>query len=163
MLKLTNDGAQITLKGQSTPTGDGLFWFGSALLIGAVGVAMAMSILSERLAIGALALLIVGCFIFNRQQQRQKKQDASQISGGELDVRAGEFTHKALGKQNRVVLTAGDRVEVSGTELSIVGDNDQQKYHISGFESHKEAQVMQAVLRGQKFGKRNANIKMQSN
>ena len=163
MLKLTNDGATITLTQQSSTTTDGLFWFAAALLVGAVGVAMAMSLLSERLAIGALALLIIGCFIFNRQRQQQKKQVASHICDGILEVRAGSFTHKSLARQNQVVLDAHDRIEVSGTELMIVGNDNQHKCVISGFESDKEAQVMQAVLRGQQFGKRHANIKMQSN
>ena len=59
MLKLTDDGAKITLQDQPKTTDDGMFWFGSALLIGAVAVAIAMSLLPERLAIGALALLII--------------------------------------------------------------------------------------------------------
>jgi hypothetical protein len=163
MLKLTDNGAHITLQGQSTPSGDGLFWFGSALLIGAIGVAMAMSLLPERWAIGALGLLIVGSFIFNRQRQQLKKQTASLIRGGTLDVQAGAFTHTVLGKQNRVVIAAGDQIEIRGEELVIVDANHQQKCQVSGFDSTKEAQVMQAVLQGQQFGKRNANIKMQSN
>lgn len=73
MLKLTDDGAKITLQSQSQAADNGMFWFGSALLVGAVAVALAMSLLSERLAIGALALLIVGSFIFNRQRQQRKK------------------------------------------------------------------------------------------
>ncbi|WP_131667908.1 hypothetical protein [Psychrobacter pygoscelis] len=163
MLKLTNDGAHIILKGQYTPKGDGMFWFAAALLIGAVGVAMAMSLLSERLAIGALALLIVGCFIFNRQRQQQKKQAASHICDGVLEVQAGSFIHKSFARQNQVVIDTNDRIEVSDTELMIMGSDNQQKYVISGFESPKEVQVMQAVLKGQQFGKRHANIKMQSN
>ena len=51
MLKLTDDGAKITLQGQPSTADNGMFWFGSALLIGAVAVAMAMSLLSERLSI----------------------------------------------------------------------------------------------------------------
>lgn len=163
MLKLTDHGAHITLQGQPTPSGDGLFWFGSALLIGAVGVAMAMSLLPERWAIGALALLIVGSFIFNRQRQKLKKQAANLIRGGVLDVRAGAFTHKALGTQNRVVIAVDDQIEIEGTELLILDVNNEQKCLVTGFETAKEAQVMQAILRGQQLNKRNANIKMQSN
>jgi hypothetical protein len=32
MLKLTDDGAKITLQGQSNAADNGMFWFGSALL-----------------------------------------------------------------------------------------------------------------------------------
>lgn len=163
MLKLTDNGAHITLQGQSTPSGDGLFWFGSALLIGAVGVAMAMSLLPERWAIGALALLIVGSYIFNRQRQKLKKQAANLIRGGVLDVRAGMFTHKALGTQNRVTIAADDHIQIQGNELIVLDTNNQQKCLVTGFETLKEAQVMQAVLQGQQLNKRNANIKMQSN
>ena len=66
MLKLTDDGAKITLQGQPPAGDNGLFWFGSALLVGAVAVVLAMSLLPERLSIGALALLIIGSFFFNR-------------------------------------------------------------------------------------------------
>lgn len=163
MLKLTDNGAHITLQGQSTPSGDGLFWFGSALLIGAVGVAMAMSLLPERWAIGALALLIVGSYIFNRQRQKLKKQAANLIRGGVLDVRAGTFTHNALGTQNRVNIAADDHIQIQGNELIVLDANNQQKCLVTGFETLKEAQVMQAVLQGQQLNKRNANIKMQSN
>lgn len=162
MLKLTNDGAQITLIGQPTSQGDGLFWFGSALLIGAVGVAMAMSLLPERLAIGALALLIVGSFIFNWMRQQQKKQSSKAISAGILQVRLGEFTHTVEGTQQRVAIASDDRIEVIGSTLKLLTANNELKCQISGFESDKEAQVMEAVLKGQSFGKRNANIKMQS-
>ena len=62
----------------------GYFGFGSALLVGAVGVAMAMSLLPERLSIGALALLIIGSFFFNRQRQQRKKQLSGVISSGVL-------------------------------------------------------------------------------
>ena len=163
MLKLTSDGAQITLTGQSAPKGDGLFWFGSALLIGAIGVAMAMSLLPERLAIGALALLIIGCFVFNRLRQKQKQQAASCISSGKLEVRAGSFTHHAAGKPCQVIIESSDTITVTGDELVVLDANNAPKCRVSGFESAKEAQVMQALLQGQQFGKRNANIKMQSN
>lgn len=74
MLKLTDEGAKITLQGQPPAGDNGMFWFGSALLVGAVAVAMAMSILPERLAIGALALLIVGSFIFNNKSGNSTKK-----------------------------------------------------------------------------------------
>ena len=163
MLKLTSDGAQITLTGQSVLKGDGLFWFGSALLVGAIGVAMAMSLLPERLAIGALALLIIGCFVFNRLRQKQKQQAASCICSGKLEVRAGSFTHHAAGKPCQVIIESSDTITVTGDELVVLDANNAPKCRVSGFESAKEAQVMQALLQGQQFGKRNANIKMQSN
>lgn len=163
MLKLTSEGAQITLTGQSTPKGDGLFWFGSALLIGAIGVAMAMSLLPERWAIGALGLLIVGCFVFNWLRQKQKTASSLHISSGKLEVRSGSFTHQAAGKPSQIVIESGDTIVVTGSELTVLDANKATKCQVIGFESAKEAQVMQALLQGQQFGKRNANIKMQSN
>ena len=161
MLKLTDDGAKITLQGQP-PTGDnGLFWFGSALLIGAVAVAMAMSLLPERFAIGALALLIVGCFIFNRKRQQQKKDNSGYISGGVLWVRAGELVHDSQGKREHIHLADGDQVTLFGDQVQIVGADNQRKYHISGFDSTQEAQATKAILKGEACGKRHVNIKMQ--
>ena len=108
MLKLTDDGAKITLQGQSPAADNGLFWFGTALLVGAVAVALAMSLLPERLAIGALALLIIGSFIFNRQRQQRKKTMSGVISSGVLWVRDGELVHDHQGKRAHIHLTDGD-------------------------------------------------------
>lgn len=160
MLKLTDDGAKITLQGQSPMADNGLFWFGSALLIGAVAVALAMSLLSERLAIGALALLIIGSFIFNRQRQQRKKAMAGVIASGILWVRAYELVHDNQGKREHIHLADGDKVTLIGEQLQIVDANDNQKYHISGFESLQEAAATKAILQGQALSKRHVNIKM---
>lgn len=160
MLKLTDDGAKITLQGQSPMADNGLFWFGSALLIGAVAVALAMSLLSERLAIGALALLVIGSFVFNRQRQQRKKAMTGVITTGVLWVRAGELVHDNQGKREHIHLTDGDKVTLIGEQLQIVGADDNQKYHISGFESLQEATATKAILQGQALSKRHVNIKM---
>ena len=161
MLKLTDDGAKISLQGQP-PSGDnGLFWFGSALLVGAVGVAMAMSLLPERLSIGALALLIIGSFFFNRQRQQRKKQLSGVISSGVLWVRAGELVHDSNGKRDSIQLSEGDKVTLFGEKIQILDADDNRKYHISGFDSVQEAKAAQAILQGQALSKRHVNIKMQ--
>lgn len=163
MLKLTDDGAKITLQ-SPPPSGDnGLFWFGSALLVGAIAVAMAMSLLPERLSIGALALLIVGSFFFNRQRQQRKNQLSGVINSGVLWVRAGELVHDNQGKREAIVLSAGDKITLFGEQLQIVDANDNRKYHISGFESNQEAAATQAILQGQALTKRHVNIKMNDN
>ena len=163
MLKLTDDGAKITLQGQPNNADNGMFWFGSALLIGAVAVAMAMSLLSERLAIGALALLIIGSFIFNQKRQKQKKAMSGLIRTGTLWVRAGELVHDNLGKREHIHLTDGDKVMLVDEGLQIVDSNNTQKYHITGFEGAQEATVTKAILEGQALTKRHVNIKMSSN
>ncbi|WP_201533488.1 hypothetical protein [Psychrobacter immobilis] len=160
MLKLTDDGAKITLQGQSQTADNGLFWFGSALLIGAVAVALAMSLLSERFAIGALALLIIGSFIFNRQRQQRKKTMTGMINSGVLWVRAGELVHDNQGKRERIHLTDGDKVNLIDEQLQIVDCNDIHKYRISGFDSIQEATAAKAILQGQALTKRHVNIKM---
>ena len=161
MLKLTDDGAKISLQGQP-PSGDnGLFWFGSALLVGAVGVAMAMSLLPERLSIGALALLIIGSFFFNRQRQQRKKQLSGVIRSGVLWVRAGELVHDSNGKRDSIQLSEGDKVTLFGEQIQILDADDNRKYHISGFDSVQEAKAAQAILQGQALSKRHVNIKMQ--
>ena len=162
MLKLTDDGAKITLQGQPNAGDNGMFWFGSALLIGAVAVAMAMSLLSERLAIGALALLIIGSFIFNKQRQKHKKAMSGMISSGTLWVRAGELVHDNLGKRDHIHLTDGDKIVLIGDQLQITDSSDVHKYQINGFESLKEAKAAKAILEGQALSKRHVNIKMSS-
>jgi len=160
MLKLTDDGAKITLQGQSPAADNGLFWFGTALLVGAVAVALAMSLLPERLAIGALALLIIGSFIFNRQRQQRKKTMSGVISSGVLWVRDGELVHDHQGKRAHIHLTDGDKINLIGEQLQIADCDDIRKYLISGFDSIQEATAAKAILQGQALSKRHANIKM---
>ncbi|MBD7946916.1 MULTISPECIES: hypothetical protein [Psychrobacter] len=160
MLKLTDDGAKITLQGQSPAADNGLFWFGTALLVGAVAVALAMSLLPERLAIGALALLIIGSFIFNRQRQQRKKTMSGVISSGVLWVRDGELVHDHQGKRAHIHLTDGDKINLIGEQLQIVDCDDIRKYLISGFDNIQEATATKAILQGQALSKRHANIKM---
>ena len=160
MLKLTDDGAKITLQGQSPAADNGLFWFGTALLVGAVAVALAMSLLPERLAIGALALLIIGSFIFNRQRQQRKNTMSGVISSGVLWVRDGELVHDHQGKRAHIHLTDGDKITLIGEQLQIVDCDDIRKYLISGFDNIQEATATKAILQGQALSKRHANIKM---
>lgn len=160
MLKLTDDGAKITLQGQSPAADNGLFWFGTALLVGAVAVALAMSLLPERLAIGALALLIIGSFIFNRQRQQRKKTMSGVISSGVLWVRDGELVHDNQGKREHIHLSAGDKITLIGEQLQIADCDDIRKYLISGFDNIQEATAAKAILQGQALSKRHANIKM---
>lgn len=160
MLKLTDDGAKITLQDQPPAGDNGLFWFGSALLVGAVAVALAMSLLPERLAIGALALLIVGSFIFNRKRQQRKKSMSGNISSGVLWVRAGELVHDNNGRRDHITLSDGDKVTLFGEQIQIVDTDNVRKYHISGFDTVQEAQATKAILEGQALNKRHVNIKM---
>ncbi|KAA0915028.1 hypothetical protein [Psychrobacter sp. ANT_WB68] len=160
MLKLTDDGAKITLQGQPSTADNGLFWFGFALLVGAVAVALAMSLLPERLAIGALALLIIGSFVFNRQRQQHKKAMSGVISSGVLWVRDGEMVHDHQGKREHIHLTDGDKINLIGEQLQIVDCDDIRKYLISGFDNIQEATAAKAILQGQTLTKRHANIKM---
>ncbi|OAP72441.1 MULTISPECIES: hypothetical protein [Psychrobacter] len=160
MLKLTDDGAKITLQGQSPAADNGLFWFGTALLVGAVAVALAMSLLPERLAIGALALLIIGSFIFNRQRQQRKKTMSGVISSGVLWVRDGELVHDHQGIRAHIHLTDGDKITLIGEQLQIADCDDIRKYLISGFDNIQEATATKAILQGQALSKRHANIKM---
>lgn len=160
MLKLTDEGAKITLHGQPPAGDNGLFWFGSALLIGAVAVALAMSLLPERLAIGALALLIVGSFIFNLKRQQRKKAMSGNISSGVLWVRVGELVHDNNGRREHINLSDGDKITLFGEQLQIVDADNVRKYHISGFDTAQEAQATKAILEGQALNKRNVDIKM---
>ena len=162
MLKLTDDGAKITLQDQPSMVDNGLFWFGFALLVGAVAVALAMSFLPERLAIGALALLIIGSFFFNRQRQQHKKATAGLINSGILWVRAGELVHDNQGKREHIQLVDSDKITLAGEQLAITDADDKRKYHISGFDNIQEATAAKAILQGQALSKRHATIKMSS-
>ena len=162
MLKLTDDGAKITLQDQPSTADNGLFWFGFALLVGAVAVALAMSFLPERLAIGALALLIIGSFFFNRQRQQHKKATAGNITSGILWVRAGELVHDNQGKREHIQLLDSDKIILAGEQLAITDADDKRKYHISGFDNIQEATAAKAILQGQALTKRHATIKMSS-
>ena len=161
MLQVTDNGANITLSGKASGQGNGVFWFSVALLAGALGVAIAMSLLPERLAIGALALLVVGSYVFNRMRNAQKGTQ-NLINSGLVKVQPGMFVHNQFGKTQQIIVGANETVTVNGTSLTITTAEGSTKCQVSGFDTEKEAQVMQAILQGQQFGKRNANIKMQS-
>lgn len=162
MLKLTDDGAKVILQEPLPSSDNGLFWFGAVLLIGAVVVAIAMSLSSERLSIGALALLIIGSFVFNKKRQQHKKAMSGVISSGVLWVRAGEMVHDNQGKRENITLIEGDKITLFGEQLQIVDANNIRKYHISGFDNLQEAQATKAILQGQSLGKRHVTIKMNS-
>ena len=162
MLKLTDDGAKITLQGQPQALDNGLFWFGAVLLVGAVCVALAMSLLPVRWSIGALALLIIGSFFFNRQRQQHKKAMAGMINSGILWVRAGELVHDNLGKRTPIKLTDGDKVSLVGEQLEITDGDARRKYYISGFDNIQEVTATKAILQGQALSKRHVTIKMSS-
>lgn len=160
MLKLTDDGAKITLQGQPPAGDNGLFWFGSALLVGAIAVVLAMSLLPERLSIGALALLIIGSFFFNRQRQQRKKAMSGVISSGILWVRSGELVHDYQGKREHITLADDDKITLYGEQLQIVAADNTRKYHISGFGSEQEAKAAKSILQNQALTKRHVNIKI---
>ena len=162
MLKLTDDGAKITLQGQPQALDNGLFWFGAVLLVGAVCVALAMSLLPVRWSIGALALLIIGSFFFNRQRQQRKKAMAGMINSGILWVRAGELVHDNQGNRTPIQLTDGDKVSLVGEQLEITDGDARRKYYISGFDNIQEVTATKAILQGQALSKRHVTIKMNS-
>lgn len=162
MLQVTDNGVTITLSGQGSSQGNGLFWFASALLIGAVAVAMAMSLLPERLAIAALAALVVGSFVFNWYRQKQQVNKDILISQGVLEVRQGIFNYTQAGQRKRLIVNEGDQITIKGKQLMIYEPSGKLACQVTGFDDAKEAQVMQQVLQGQMPSKRHANIKMQS-
>lgn len=163
MLKLTDNGAKITLKATPKSADNGLFWFGAVLLIGAVAVAVVMSLFPVRYSIAALGLLVLASFVFNLKRQQQKKAQSGIIQGGILWVKSGELVHDCHGRREQIALTADDSISQTGTQLSITSVNAEPKYQISGFDSEQEAAAAKAILQGQALQKRNVNIKLQSN
>jgi len=162
MLKLTENGAKITLTDAPKKSDNGLFWFGAVLLIAAVAVAVAMSLFPVRHSIAALALLVVASFVFNLKRQQQKKAQSSLIQGGILWVRSGELVHDCHGRRDHIALSNDDKVSQIGNQLSITDAAQLPKYQISGFDSEQEAAAAKAILQGQALQKRHANIKLQS-
>lgn len=156
MLKVNEHGVTITLNGSSTDSS--LFWFAGILIAGAVVVAMAMILLSIKLAIGALAIFVVVSFIFN--QIRQKKGNSLMISSGVLDVQKGLITYQEMNKKKKVIFLADDRIETQNMQLVIYNKTNDKKCQISGFEHAKELEVMKQILVGKALDKRNANIKI---
>lgn len=162
MLQVTDNGVDITLSGQSINQNDGLFWFASALLIGAVAVGMAMSLLPARFAIIALAVLVVGSFAFNWYRQKHQVDKDIHITQGVLQVRSGVFNYTQAGQRKRLIVKEGDQISLNGKQLMIYEPNGKLACQVSGFDDVKEAQVMKQVLEGQLPNKRHANIQMQS-
>lgn len=162
MLKLTENGAKISLKGAAKPADNGLFWFGAVLLLGAVAVAIAMSLFPVRYSLAALGLLVVASFVFNLKRQQQKKAQSGMIQGGILWVKSGELIHDAHGRREHITLSSDDTISQIDNQLSITNSQNVLKYQISGFDSEQEAAAAKAILQGQALQKRNVNIKLQS-
>ncbi|WP_434353120.1 hypothetical protein VH441_07965 [Psychrobacter sp. HD31] len=162
MLKVNDNGVTVTLTGKGVGSGNGIFMFAFALLIGAVAVAVGLSSLPRQWAIGALALLVIGMFVFNVLRGRQKQQKGMYLTSGVLDVRYGLVSNFNGGRRQDVAVLVDDKIVNHGKQLTIYDKEAQKKCHISGFESAKEAQIVEQILQGQKLGKRNANIKIQS-
>lgn len=162
MLKLTENGAKITLAGSPKSADNTLFWFGALLLIGAVAVAVAMSLFPVRHSIAALALLVVASFIFNLKRQQQKKAQSSIIQGGILWVTSGQLVHDCHGRREHITLSSDDNINQIDNQIRITDAQNVPKYQISGFDSDQEASAAKAILQGQALQKRHANIKLQS-
>ena len=153
MLQVTDSGVNITLSGQSNHQGNGLFW---------LAVAMAMSLLPERLAMTALAILVVGSFVFNWYRQKQQVSKDILISQGMLEVRPDVFHDTQAGQRKRLLVKEDDQIMLKGKQLLIYEPNGGLACQVMGFDDAKEAKVMQQVLQGQQPNKRHINIKMQS-
>ncbi len=162
MLQLTEHGVTITLNGKSAT--DKLFWLTLALVVLAIGVALAMIFLPMKIAISFLVLLVIVSFVFNRYKQRiTGSKSAILIANGVLRVQQGIISHNNMGKQQRIMVLTHDTVKNLGSELVVYDKKQAVKCRVSGFENHKEIEVMSSILQGKNINKRLANIKMQSN
>lgn len=163
MLKLDGKHAQVQLSGQRVLRTDGLFWLAAALLIAAVAVAAAMSLLSERLAIAALALLVVGSFIFNKlRHSTTHARQVQHINHGTLWVSKGELVHDTPSKRTALTDINELRIQQQPDELQLYNAAGQLTHRITGFDNPKEMQVVVVLWHGQALTTRHANIKMQS-
>lgn len=161
MLKVIENGVLITLTGDASKQ-DGVFLFGLLLLVGAVLVALAMVFLPTKWAIGALALLVVGSFIFNHWRQQQTQQSGQEIDSGVIQLTQGQLVHQQMGKQQTIILDAQDYVELNNDQLIIYSADKQKKCQVVGFETLKEAEVAKKVLQGKTLATKNTNIKLQA-
>lgn len=158
MLSLTDNGVKIRLNAASSQ--GGLFWWALALVGLGVLVVVALALLPERLALGALAVFVVLCFVFNFV--RQKQAEVRVLSGGILWVQAGSFVHEELGQRTQVVVADGDQVDLFEGRLVIECQNSAvRRYEVVGFDDEREARIMQAVLRGQGLDKRLVQVSIQ--
>ncbi|MBS9779851.1 MAG: hypothetical protein KGV51_04410 [Moraxellaceae bacterium] len=159
MLQLTEHGVTITLNGKSAT--DKLFWLTLALVVLAIGVALAMIFLPMKIAISFLVLLVIVSFVFNRYKQRMTgSKSAIFIANGILSVQQGIISHNNMGKQQQIMVLTHDKVENLGSELVVYDKQQVVKCRVSGFDNNKEIEVMSSILQGKNINKRLANIRV---
>lgn len=134
MLKLTDDGVQITLEGNKKVS-----FLAAALVVVALMVALSIIILPVRWAILAVFVLAFLCFLFNRYRQK-----GVVIGAGKVLIKA--FCVCYEGKD--YVFSQSLSVDDDRRGLRLTDGIPPKTVLIQGFASEKERQVAKAVLLG---------------
>ena len=149
MLSVNDKGVSVRLAG--TPRADWSFALTALVGLLALGVAYVAITQPVMMSLGAIFVLACACFALNRYKAAQKNLV---ITGTLLDVSAGQLDYQ--GRQ--IKLDPNANISIQNNDLTI--QNGADKITISGFETTKECQVVQAVLKGQAVSKKHAKIKM---
>lgn len=149
MLKVVDDGVQITLMGKNK---NPLFVMSVLLMILAVAVAIIAITMPIRTTIGAL--FVFACLIFAFNIYKNKLSHQTFINAGQLIIKNRHF----IGGGHSVKLSNHAKIEMVNHTLII---NDLGRvWHIAGFEQDKEIQVAKSVLEGKALEKKERAIRL---
>ena len=149
MLKVVDDGVVIQLSGVQT---NPLLIPAAMLVVVALIVAIIAMTMPVKATIGAMAVLAVLIFVFNRYKQRYQY---------EKTIATGQITVK-----NRHFISAGHAVKLSNDATIIVRHHTLtikdlgRVWHITGFDNEKECLIAQSVLEGKALQKREQPIRI---
>lgn len=149
MIKVIDDGVQITLMGQNKDT---LFLWSIAMLICAVVVAVICFTLPVPYAIASLAIWAVLMYFFNQKKHAAKSQKYH--TQGLLVLKS----HHIIINDMSIKLTKQAQI-ISENRCLIVRDGGVSHY-FEGFDDQREIEVAKAVLGGQRIVKQAKSIKM---
>ncbi|MDO5652162.1 MAG: hypothetical protein Q4G13_08550 [Moraxella sp.] len=150
MLKVLNDGVQITLNGNGS---DPLFIWAGCLVGLAVLVAVGCMVLPVPYAIGSVALLAIFMYFFN--QQRHAVKTIKHYHQGVLIIRSNHFSIDGAG----VGLSDNAQIDIAKGVLSVVDRG--LSYRFVGFDDDKELEIAKKVLQGHAITKNEKTVKMQ--
>lgn len=149
MLRLTDEGAIITLNGK--PTFDMHFLVGGVLLVGAIAIIVISMFAQVKITIGAIFLLACACLAWNYHNRTK----SIIINTGELTINSHQIIHATLTH----TLSKQAQINQCGDSLCII---DNKTIIIKGFADNRHAKIAYSILTGQRIGRRLVNVKMQS-
>ena len=154
MLTVLDDGIKVHLTGRMPTLSNPLYLGSVLLLLLAIGLAIGLTVLNTKWAIGCMAGFAVLVFIFNHFRQRASTH--THICSGTLIAKKQQFSTDTW----HIHLSADTKMRVTNMTLTICDHG--RVWQITGFDNQKEVLITQAVLQGQRYQTQQKHIRLDS-